>query len=67
MGAGDAGAHFTFTLKAPRRITHDNRLQRCADLLPPSPHRRPLGAELGALLFQLPPNFKKDARSSPRS
>ena len=24
---------FTFTLKAPRRITHDAKLQRCEDLL----------------------------------
>ena len=25
--------HFTFTLKAPRRITHDAKLQRCEELL----------------------------------
>ena len=53
---------FTFTLKAPQRITHVARLQRCEDLL----HgfcstAATLGPKLGALLFQLPPNFKKDA------
>jgi len=54
--------HFTFTLKAPRRITHENRLQSEAE-----PHvtefvRRAgvLGNKLGALLFQLPPYLKKD-------
>jgi uncharacterized protein YecE (DUF72 family) len=52
---------FRFTLKAPRRITHDRRLRDVAD-----PVRAfceaaaELGPRLGALLFQLPPNFKKD-------
>ncbi|MGE3273728.1 MAG: DUF72 domain-containing protein [Vicinamibacterales bacterium] len=52
---------FCFTLKAPRRITHDRRLRDVAD-----PVRgfvtaaAELGPRLGALLFQLPPNFKKD-------
>jgi uncharacterized protein YecE (DUF72 family) len=53
--------HFLFTLKAPRRITHENRLRdseanvteflRRADVL---------GGKLGMLLFQLPPYLKKD-------
>ena len=53
---------FTFVLKAPRRITHEARL-RAVD----EPLRyfcdaaRRLGPKLGPLLFQLPPNFKKDA------
>lgn len=53
---------FTLTLKAPRRITHDARLRGTAD-----PLRQflqvagTLGPKLGALLFQLPPNLKKDA------
>ena len=53
---------FTFTLKAPRRITHDAKLQRCEDTL----HAfwrtaQTLGPKLAVLLFQLPPNFKKNA------
>jgi uncharacterized protein YecE (DUF72 family) len=52
---------FKLTLKAPKRITHDRRLRDCAE-----PTRQfletaaTLGPKLGALLFQLPPNLKKD-------
>jgi uncharacterized protein YecE (DUF72 family) len=52
---------FTFVLKAPQRITHFARLKDVDD-----PLRffletaRRLGAKLGPILFQLPPNFKKD-------
>ncbi|MBA3884394.1 MAG: DUF72 domain-containing protein [Acidobacteria bacterium] len=54
--------HFTFTLKAPRRITHDAKLQHCEDLVQAFCRTaRTLGPKLGTLLFQLPPNFKKDA------
>lgn len=53
---------FTFTLKAPRRITHDAKLQRCEDTLQAfCQAATALGPKLGVLLFQLPPNFKKDA------
>jgi uncharacterized protein YecE (DUF72 family) len=53
---------FTFTLKAPRRITHDAKLQRCEDLLQSFCRTaRTLGPKLGVLLFQLPPTFKKNA------
>ena len=53
---------FTFTLKAPRRITHDAKLQRCEDLTQAfCSTAKTLGSKLGVLLFQLPPNFKKDA------
>ncbi len=53
---------FQFTLKAPRRITHDARLQRCEDLLDAFCRTAAtLGPKLGTLLFQLPPAFKKDA------
>jgi uncharacterized protein YecE (DUF72 family) len=53
--------HFTFTLKAPRRITHDSKLQRCEDLTQTFCRTaRTLGSKLGILLFQLPPTFKKD-------
>jgi uncharacterized protein YecE (DUF72 family) len=53
---------FSFTLKAPRRITHDSKLQRCEDLLQSFCRTaRTLGGKLATLLFQLPPTFKKDA------
>ena len=53
---------FTFTLKAPRRITHDAKLQRCEDLTQAFCRTaKTLGSKLGVLLFQLPPTFKKDA------
>src|SRR5690349_17731435 len=52
---------FTFTLKAPRRITHDSKLQRCEDLVQTFCRTaRTLGPKLGVLLFQLPPTSKKD-------
>jgi uncharacterized protein YecE (DUF72 family) len=54
--------HFSFTLKAPRRITHDSRLQRCEDVTQSFCRvARTLESKLALLLFQLPPNFKKDA------
>jgi uncharacterized protein YecE (DUF72 family) len=55
---------FTFVLKAPQRITHFARLKDIDD-----PLRffldtaRKLGPKLGPVLFQLPPNFKKDVAS----
>lgn len=54
-------AEFIFVLKAPQRITHIARLKNIDD-----PLRffletaRRLGPKLGPILFQLPPNFKKD-------
>ena len=54
---------FRFTLKAPKRITHDKRLRAAevADSLQAFVSvAGELGPKLGALLFQLPPNFKKD-------
>jgi len=59
--AKEVPAHFTFTLKAPRRITHELRLRDAAD--PAADFCDTAGAlkeKLGALLFQLPPNLKKD-------
>src|SRR5688500_7895160 len=54
---------FRFTLKAPKRITHDRRL-RAAEVAESLNGFITAAAELGpqmaALLFQLPPNFKKD-------
>ena len=52
---------FRFTLKAPKRITHDRRLRDTADLVRGfCEAAAELGPQLGALLFQLAPNFKKD-------
>ena len=52
---------FRLTLKAPRRITHDARLRDCADRVRQFMETAAtLGPKLGALLFQLPPNLKKD-------
>jgi uncharacterized protein YecE (DUF72 family) len=59
--ARETPERFKLTLKAPKRITHDARLRDCAE-----PLRRfldvagTLGTKLGALLFQLPPYFRKD-------
>ena len=54
---------FRFTLKAPKRITHDKRL-RAAEVAESVSGfitaASELGPQLAALLFQLPPNFKKD-------
>ncbi len=54
-------ADFRFTLKAPRRITHDAKLANCQDLTAEFCRvAGTLGDQLGALLFQLPPTLKKD-------
>jgi len=53
--------HFAFTLKAPRRITHDNRLRDTESHVTEFLRRAgALGNKLGVLLFQLPPYLKKD-------
>src|SRR4051812_22047337 len=53
--------HFVFTLKAPRRITHDSKLQRCEELAQSFCRiAGTLGSRLGVLLFQLAPNFKRN-------
>ncbi len=52
---------FVFTLKAPRRITHDLRLRDAGDPLTYfCDTAKALKKKLGALLFQLPPFLKKD-------
>jgi uncharacterized protein YecE (DUF72 family) len=52
---------YALTLKAPKRITHDARLRNCADRVRQFLEAASLlGPKLGALLFQLPPNLKKD-------
>lgn len=53
--------HFVFTLKAPRRITHDKRLRETESQLAEFLRRAgTLGNKLGVLLFQLLPYLKKD-------
>ncbi len=52
---------YRLTLKAPRRITHDSRLKNTGELVQGFCRvAASLGPKLGALLFQLPPNLKKD-------
>jgi uncharacterized protein YecE (DUF72 family) len=59
--ASEVPADFKFVLKAPQRITHIQRLKDTEDsvsyLIEVSDV---LKERLGALLFQLPPNMKKD-------
>jgi uncharacterized protein YecE (DUF72 family) len=54
--------NFSFALKAPQRITHVFRLKpEAADTLQVFLARaKILGEKLGPILFQLPPNMKKD-------
>ncbi len=52
---------FTFSFKAPQRITHFSKLRDCAEIL--AVFHRPIalaGEKLGAVLFQLPPTFARD-------
>src|SRR5258708_3516898 len=61
--AGTVPAAFRFSIKASRRITHMARLKpdsaaESVDYL--YKNLAALGGKLGAVLFQLPPNFKKD-------
>jgi len=59
--AGSTPETFSFTLKAPRRITHDSKLQRCEELVQSFCRTaRTLGTRLATLLFQLPPTLKKE-------
>jgi uncharacterized protein YecE (DUF72 family) len=54
--------HFRFGLKAPQKVTHMAKLRNCTEVL--DIFQRVvsgLGSKLGPVLFQLPPNFKKDA------
>ena len=54
-------AEFRFVLKAPRRITHTKRLKDAgAEVEDLFSVATALGLRQGAILFQLPPNSKKD-------
>jgi len=54
--------NFRFAIKASRRITHDARIKADAKDSVDYLYRQlaVLGGKLGAVLFQLPPNLKKD-------
>src|SRR5258705_11370765 len=53
--------NFVFTLKAPRRITHEKRLREAeSDVAEFARRAAALGDKLGVLLFQLPPFLRKD-------
>src|SRR5258708_28622901 len=55
-------ATFTFVLKASQKITHFKRLKEVeSELRYFCDTALQLGPKLGAILFQLPPNFKKEA------
>ena len=60
--AGSVPEDFRFVLKSPRAITHERRLkdvgEQAARLVEGA---GTLAGRLGPLLFQLPPNLKKDA------
>jgi uncharacterized protein YecE (DUF72 family) len=59
--AAETPSPFKLTLKAPRRITHDGRLKNTGPLVASfCLVAGTLQEKLGALLFQLPPNLKKD-------
>jgi len=59
--SAQAAPGFLYTLKAPKRITHEKRLKDCADTLSMFTEAAGLlGPHLATLLFQLPPNFKLD-------
>ena len=52
---------FSFVIKASQRITHIQRLKDCGELLSYLFRvTAVLGPRLGPMLFQLPPNLKKD-------
>ena len=54
-------SNFRFALKAPQKMTHWLKLRECGDTLRYFCDTiSALGEKLGPVLFQLPPNFKKD-------
>ena len=59
--AAETPAGFSFTLKAPQRITHIARLREIDEPLRYFLNTAAgLGPKLGPVLFQLPPSFRKD-------
>jgi uncharacterized protein YecE (DUF72 family) len=59
--AAEVPPGFEFTLKAPRRITHEKRLRDAeGDVAELCRRASALGDRMGVLLFQTPPFLKKD-------
>ncbi len=59
--AGQVPANFRFVLKAPQEITHVKRLANVDEMVSALfSTAETLKERLGPVLFQLPPNFKKD-------
>ena len=59
--AAQVPANFRFVLKAPQEITHIKRLANVGEMVASLFEAAgTLKERLGAVLFQLPPNFKKD-------
>jgi len=62
--ADETPADFVFSVKAPRYVTHIQRLKEAeaplANFLASGPLK--LGSKLGPIFWQLPPNFKFDAK-----
>jgi uncharacterized protein YecE (DUF72 family) len=59
--AGQVPKGFRFVLKAPQRITHIKRLKDAeSDLEYLFSISKVMGEKIGAMLFQLPPNLRKD-------
>src|SRR5262249_15259330 len=57
----DVGPNFRFALKANQYITHIRRLQNCEEAIQRFlPTLQPLAAQLGPVLFQMPPTTKAD-------
>ncbi|MET0656380.1 MAG: DUF72 domain-containing protein [Pseudoxanthomonas sp.] len=62
--AGSVPAGFRFSVKLPKSISHELRLQRCAAPLDRFLEEiEGLGQKLGGLLVQLPPSLAFDART----
>jgi uncharacterized protein YecE (DUF72 family) len=59
--AAQVPADFRFVLKAPQEVTHVKRFASAGEMVTSLVEvAATLGERLGALLFQLPPHFKKD-------
>jgi len=59
--AAEVPGHFSFVLKASRKITHQKRLKECEEALEYLTRTAAaLGDRLGPLLFQLPPYLRVD-------
>lgn len=66
--AAKTPSNFVFSAKLPRAITHDRRLVDCAaELTEFLGAIGGLGAKLGCLLIQLPPDFRADERPAVES